>query len=50
MDNINIDSSKEYDISLEADDIKIINLDDYYTKAESDEQKAVATSKGWTLA
>ena len=38
MDKINITSTKEYDISLETDDIKVVNLDDYYTKAESDEK------------
>ena len=38
MDKINITSTKEYDISLETDDIKVVNLDDYYTKAESDER------------
>lgn len=36
MDSINITTTKEYDISLQAEDIKIVNLDDYYTKAESD--------------
>lgn len=38
MDKINITSTKEYDISLETDDIKVVNLDDYYTKTESDER------------
>lgn len=38
MDKINITSTKEYDISLQTDDIEIVNLDDYYTKAESDER------------
>ena len=38
MDNINITSTKEYDISLQTDDVKVVNLDDYYTKAESDER------------
>ena len=38
MDKINITSTKEYDISLETDDIKVVNLDNYYTKAESDEK------------
>lgn len=36
MDSINITTNKEYDISLQVEDIKIVNLDDYYTKAESD--------------
>lgn len=36
MDSINITTAKEYDISLQVEDIKIVNLDDYYTKAESD--------------
>ena len=38
MDKINITSTKEYDISLETDDIKVVNLDNYYTKAESNEK------------
>ena len=38
MDNINITSTKEYDISLQTDEIEVVNLDDYYTKAESDER------------
>ena len=38
MDNINISTAKEYDISMQIDDIKVVNLDDYYTKAESDER------------
>ena len=38
MDKINITSTKEYDISMQIDDIKVVNLDDYYTKAESDER------------
>ena len=38
MDSINITTTKEYDISLQVEDIKIVNLDDYYTKAESDEK------------
>lgn len=38
MDNINITTAKEYDISMQVDDIKVVNLDDYYTKAESDER------------
>ena len=38
MDNINISTAKEYDISMQIDDIKVVNLDDYYTKAESDEK------------
>lgn len=36
MDSINITTAKEYDISMQIDDIKVVNLDDYYTKAESD--------------
>ena len=38
MDNINITTAKEYDISMQVDDVKVVNLDDYYTKAESDEK------------
>ena len=38
MDSINITTAKEYDISMQVDDIKVVNLDDYYTKAESDER------------
>lgn len=38
MDSINITTAKEYDISLQVEDIKIVNLDDYYTKGESDER------------
>lgn len=38
MDSINITTNKEYDISMQIDDIKVVNLDDYYTKAESDEK------------
>lgn len=38
MDNINITTAKEYDISMQIDDVKVVNLDDYYTKAESDER------------
>ena len=38
MDSINITTAKEYDISMQIDDIKVVNLDDYYTKAESDER------------
>ena len=38
MDKINITSTKEYDISMQVDDVKVVNLDDYYTKAESDER------------
>ena len=38
MDKINITSTKEYDISMQIDDIKVVNLDDYYTKAESYER------------
>ena len=36
MDSINITTNKEYDISLQVEDIKIVNLNDYYPKAESD--------------
>ena len=38
MDSINITTAKEYDISMQIDDIKVVNLDNYYTKAESDEK------------
>ena len=38
MDSINITTAKEYDISMQIDDIKVVNLDDYYTKSESDER------------
>ena len=38
MNSINITTAKEYDISMQVDDIKVVNLDDYYTKAESDEK------------
>lgn len=38
MDNINITTAKEYDISMQIDDVKVVNLDDYYTKSESDER------------
>lgn len=38
MDSINITTAKEYDISMQIDDVKVVNLDDYYTKAESDER------------
>ena len=38
MDSINITTAKEYDISMQIDDVKVVNLDDYYTKAESDEK------------
>lgn len=38
MDNINISTTQEVDISLQADDIEVVNLDDYYTKVESDER------------
>jgi hypothetical protein len=38
MDNINISTTQEVDISLQADDIELVNLDEYYTKVESDER------------
>lgn len=38
MDNINISTTQEVAISLNTDDIEVVNLEDYYTKEESDER------------